>query len=1013
MITKEICSGQHQAWNLISKVGEGDAGEIYTVESLLDRKAAILKRPRSTAFPSDIIRQAGQIEKEGRILSVLSRLNRPDRLVGVPQLLDQSTPGSEYSERFFIVIERAKGFNLGYVANLIRSGNPQLDLPKNKLPDSSTVASPSEISPMERFYLEELAHAGKIPDFILLRMLIGLIEFLEEIHLLEINTPSAEYFGVLWNDVKLEHLFWDANEPHLTIVDWGNGQFLQADGTTSDRTLSRMSDHFQLVTEMGRFLEYSAPDFYTQLDWPTSITTSNAYSAGILPLKERLSDLLRNEIISLSHIHQEEKNILQDPKPEYEKYLQLAEIHRRLLEFGELPDYAGAEKFLLSMANDLIEKGELERFRELCSRAKDHPILEGEKFHLLERIAEVTLEHGTPVDALQFGLNDDWISSLWELRLFALSSPESAGWDELSKMIRCFSLGSETISPFVALNRLIHALHTYLLDEELLNEKKAHKSQGKSKIDLSGLYQKLKDEILPRWTNLEPDPPDSGLEYHDVEGFFEQIVNSIPQAGEAFLKSLAQPQAQVKITMDAWERMDFSTARRSLRWVLLWDPDRLRVITTDLALKVAQTWLEEVQAGLKKDEPLQDFITRMELTGREIRNQVGPATWLDSLLDAFKQLRKGDEPTDVLMEHPDIREEISWLISLEPRRPLLSSSGKPVLLERKIVPKYQRPTLYGIKNSSISSEAELSLNGPLDTWVPEAKGSSARVFSGSLAGLAGESHSAAVKIMRHNRIEYALPLFLEEARILTLLQDIPGVTPLLECGFIQLDENQQIPPEEKRYSAQDLTGIVQRYGLDSVHNFLTDLENKVGTGWLPYLAIEKQEKADNLLLLCDTGYTRGHFIPILEGLRAGIQICDILEAAHARNITFRDHKILHYYWQEAYNGIFVIDWNIARRYPEGAPDTEIQFDLVQFGARTLHYILTGRPAPGALPMGPNRPEEIDAAARSYSAHWTYDDQRLPGDIKELLEALLAGGYKSARQLREDLHSIFTSLSELV
>ncbi len=109
----------------------------------------------------------------------------------------------------------------------------------------------------------------------------------------------------------------------------------------------------------------------------------------------------------------------------------------------------------------------------------------------------------------------------------------------------------------------------------------------------------------------------------------------------------------------------------------------------------------------------------------------------------------------------------------------------------------------------------------------------------------------------------------------------------------------------------------------------------------------------------------------------------------------------------------MIDWNIARRYPEGVSDEEKQFDLVQFGARTLHYILTGRPAPGALPMGPNRPEEIDAAARSYLAHWTYDDQRLPGDIKELLEALLAGSYTDAKQLREDLYSIFSSLSELI
>jgi hypothetical protein len=144
-----------------------------------------------------------------------------------------------------------------------------------------------------------------------------------------------------------------------------------------------------------------------------------------------------------------------------------------------------------------------------------------------------------------------------------------------------------------------------------------------------------------------------------------------------------------------------------------------------------------------------------------------------------------------------------------------------------------------------------------------------------------------------------------------------------------------------------------------------------------------------------------------------IQICDILEVAHSRNIVYRDHKILHYYWQNEYNGIFMLDWNVAKRYPEGLSLNETQFDLVQFGARTLHYIITGRPAPGALPLGPNRPDEIEAAARTYTANWTYDDHRLPKDVKDILEAVLTGGYSQTRQLREDLHAIYNKLLELV
>ncbi len=126
--------------------------------------------------------------------------------------------------------------------------------------------------------------------------------------------------------------------------------------------------------------------------------------------------------------------------------------------------------------------------------------------------------------------------------------------------------------------------------------------------------------------------------------------------------------------------------------------------------------------------------------------------------------------------------------------------------------------------------------------------------------------------------------------------------------------------------------------------------------------------------------TGGIYRPVAELLLMSIQICEILQEAHNRNIVYRDHKILHYYWLEAMHGIFTIDWNVARLHPEGLSNYEKQMDMVQFGARALHHILTGRTAPGALPLGPTRPEEIEQAAKSYEAQWTYDDQRLPEDL---------------------------------
>ena len=114
----ETAPGQNRAWNLLEKLGEGDAGEIYRVESLLDRTVAILKRPRRKAFPSDIIRQAAQIEKEAQILAALANHDSSGELARVPILKDKSKPGTEYSDRYFIVLSPASGMSLAELSRL-------------------------------------------------------------------------------------------------------------------------------------------------------------------------------------------------------------------------------------------------------------------------------------------------------------------------------------------------------------------------------------------------------------------------------------------------------------------------------------------------------------------------------------------------------------------------------------------------------------------------------------------------------------------------------------------------------------------------------------------------------------------------------------------------------------------------------------------------------------------------------------------------------------------------------
>jgi serine/threonine protein kinase len=264
--------------------------------------------------------------------------------------------------------------------------------------------------------------------------------------------------------------------------------------------------------------------------------------------------------------------------------------------------------------------------------------------------------------------------------------------------------------------------------------------------------------------------------------------------------------------------------------------------------------------------------------------------------------------------------------------------------------------------------------------------------------------------MRPGAQEYALPLFREEASILAALRDVPGVTPLVECGYVKLDEGQELPGDESHQGGDLLHGSLERYRAEQVQNFLAVLDARATSGWLPYLALLRRDHRENLLKYCDAGATRGWFLPLEEGLLLCVQILDILQSAHERGIVYRDHKILHYYWHPDSHGVVMIDWNIARRHPQGLSESETSFDLVQFGARAMHHILTGRPAPGALPLGPNRPEEIEQASTKYGVNWTYDDERLPERVKEILATVLNQGYAQAKSLRADLAEIYSQIA---
>jgi len=209
-------------------------------------------------------------------------------------------------------------------------------------------------------------------------------------------------------------------------------------------------------------------------------------------------------------------------------------------------------------------------------------------------------------------------------------------------------------------------------------------------------------------------------------------------------------------------------------------------------------------------------------------------------------------------------------------------------------------------------------------------------------------------------------------------------------------------------SADHLSGSAEMFEAGELEDFLSQMENLVNDGWLVFILMPRRWE-DNLYLRCDAGYTRGNFhqsFPVLNALEAGYQISQILGLAHQNQIVYLDHKVLHYYWNEPRSQVYVLDWNIGRLISNENSQEVYEFDILQFGARALHHLLTGRQAPGSVKVGPNRPEDIQNAPHQYDPVWTYDDQkRLTQDELDVLGRAIQGQYKTAQDLGVDLQRL--------
>ena len=147
---------------------------------------------------------------------------------------------------------------------------------------------------------------------------------------------------------------------------------------------------------MGRFVLDTSPDLHQRLDWPQDIPPGSVYISGVLPLKERLKELLQVESQTLRQLRRAEADVLSGATQSFEAMNQLARLHRQIVDLGEIPDYQGAERFFQNLAQSLIAEGNFPEVFHLCKVASNIPFFAAEHCRLISQMAQEAITETYP-----------------------------------------------------------------------------------------------------------------------------------------------------------------------------------------------------------------------------------------------------------------------------------------------------------------------------------------------------------------------------------------------------------------------------------------------------------------------------------------------------------------------------------------------------------------------------------------------------------------------------------------
>lgn len=623
---QKIAFGVKHQWMIQDTLGRGDAGEVLSVLSDDKSTEAVMKRPLQTGTGGSIMRQASQIENESRILARLGGIHHKQDSINLatPELLDTSPPSTSQTVAFFMVSQQVRGMALSEMIKKI------------------------------------LKEGGQLSHLWLLTVISALFTLLNEVHRKD----------VLWNDVKMEHIFWEPDSKTIACIDWGNGLLLDSTGEVGGMRPSPIADYHQLIAEMTPLITTAASDLLWDLNWPL----------------DHMSELDEVQI-----------RLLEKRVRYMRDYLTARIIEKRGLinkQVNDLPDLEGLQE-LLTLAVSLQKAGEDFSFDAVSQAARQlflTYVRKGDSDSCLQIVKNITEFQGTqnalvwsllhelllnlnvqqvPIEKIsRFLFDQDWSNALWELHRH---SNQNGKLERVMALIRLQGLPAElgNVLPMQLLQELSDDLHVHLIKRRLASK------NSTAPTELSEI-SKILDALMLSWHAC-----DEGSNFGQVLLELREVLQVVKPYGIKVAPQLNQfVSGMLSLTRSlyqSWQSGEMPACRKLLRTLHLWDPYYADLFKLDHDLQHMQDWLDRLMQGPSPSQAAPEFLRCLITELPDVSLALGQPAWLHDLIQSLESALHHKNLSNLLNFSESQGLPMQWLSDLDQRSlPISTPSDTPL-----------------------------------------------------------------------------------------------------------------------------------------------------------------------------------------------------------------------------------------------------------------------------------------------------------------------------------------------